>query len=119
MARREDFDPDEEYGRYDKFSRRSDWMSWRARLLYGAGLVLCPIFEPVKHRNYREYSERMAAARMTYRGIAADSRLRFEFAKRVESIIEIGSFDSLDKAAGSGLPERLALNSESRGGTFA
>ena len=68
------------------------------RLLYGAGLVLCPIFEPVKHTKYREYSELMTRTRRGYSGIATAPDLMRDFGYGVITAAERGALDSLAAA---------------------
>lgn len=119
MAHRQDFDTREHWYRYEKWPRHEIAMSWRARLLYGAGLVLCPVFEPVKHENYGEYTERMEDTRLQYAGIATDPKAKFDFANRIEHANEKGAFQSLDAAAGMQLWSILRRSGESEGGRFA
>ena len=72
--------------------------SRRTRLLYGAGLVLCPIFEPVKHERYREHMHEMKQVRLQYANISHDRQLSKEFRKRVLTGIAVGAFHSLEMA---------------------
>ena len=69
-----------------------------ARLLFGAGVILCPIFQPVKHVRYQEYSDQMTQARLNFVGIATDPRLKRDFGESVEAGIEMGAFTSLEAA---------------------
>lgn len=63
-----------------------------------AGLVLCPIFDPVKHEEYADYAEQMTQTRLGYAGIATDPLLQFTFALRVQALLPAGAFSSLEQA---------------------
>lgn len=76
----------------ERFARRG------VRLLFNAGLLLCPIFEPVKHEEYQEYTSSMKSTRLSYTGIATDPRLKFEFGEAVERGVKSGAFQSLKAA---------------------
>jgi len=75
----------------------------RVRLLFGAGLLLCPIFDPVKHRDFGEYATQMLDTRLAYVGIATDPMLQMEFGRGVEAGMREGSFESLETANGTQL----------------
>lgn len=75
----------------------------RVRLLFGAGLLLCPIFDPVKHQDFDEYSAQMLQTRHDYIGIATDPDLKLMFGRGVEAGIAAGSFESLEAANETGL----------------
>lgn len=113
----DDFDPD--LYRFRRPSRSPIRTGWRARLLYGAGLILCPIFEPVKHEKFADYSERMIKARLQYRGIAIDPSLQFDFAVGVRRALERGALKSLEMARENDLPRLLSRSGSELGGTFS
>ena len=69
--------------------------SRRTRLLYGAGLLLCPIFEPVKHENFRSQMEKMQEMRLQYKSISQNPQLKEEFKQCVLTGIDAGAFQSL------------------------
>jgi len=75
----------------------------RVRLLFGAGLLLCPIFDPVKHQEYSEYTSQMTTVRLSYAGIATNPELKMAFGRGVETAISKGSFESLQTADGTQL----------------
>jgi hypothetical protein len=90
----------------------------RVRLLFGAGLILCPIFDPVKHRDFDEYAQQMSETRRSYAGIATEPALKMEFGRGVEEGISAGSFDSLEAANGTRLWKILQRGEGSYEGRF-
>lgn len=70
----------------------------RVRLLFGAGMILCPIFEFAKHQDFQDYTEKMVAARLHYVGIATNPRLKLELGKKIEVAVMLGYFESLETA---------------------
>jgi hypothetical protein len=85
----------------------------QARVLYGAGLVLCPIFEPVKHRDYQAYTRRMSIVRLEYAGIRTDHDIQQQFRDRVRLALDSKAFESLEAARASRLWELLERTSKS------
>lgn len=82
------------------------------RLLRGAGIVLCPIFDPLKHEELTEYREQMTETRLGYQGIASEPKVQFEFASRVREANESGAFESLRNANERRLWAQLRSGSE-------
>lgn len=68
-------------------------------MLRSAGLVLCPIFDPVKHGELFEYAENMTQTRLGYAGIADQPLLQLEFGMRATTLRSTGAFNSLQRAA--------------------
>ena len=96
--RRSPRDPEPRFGFGSRFGR----------LLRRSGIILCPIFEPIKHEEYREYSDKMTTTRLQYSGIATNPQMRMIFAERVEYAIEIGAFRSLEAAKVRDLPSIMS-----------
>ena len=86
-------------GGYSYFIRELEESPRRhTRLLFGAGLLLCPIFEPVKHQNFQDYTAKMVETRLGYVGIATDPEMKLEFGRGVEQGIRENAFQSLENA---------------------
>jgi hypothetical protein len=76
-----------------------------AAATYAAGLLICPIFDPVKHETY---SYAMIEARRRYHGISHDPLLRHQFRENVAEARRRGALRTLESAMDLGLPEILA-----------
>lgn len=78
-----------------------------ARLFRGVGVILCPIFEDLKHRQYQEYSSAMRETRLSYVGIATNHDIKAEYSRKVEMAINVGAFETLSDAQQFQLPQLL------------
>jgi hypothetical protein len=93
--------------------------SFYSRLLRGAGVILCPIFEDLKHEDYKEYRDSMTETRLSYRGIATDANKKAEYSRKLTEAILEGAFETLDRARGMQLPFLLrSSNSRPTSGSF-
>lgn len=72
-------------------------ISRKNTLLLGAGIVLCPIFDPVKHDLKPEYFDRMAEFRSMLSGLSP-WQIDKKFRHRIELADDLGAFDSPLKA---------------------